>query len=77
MGIHVIFRPEITLLVTENFLYVRCCNDPTCDKTEGLGQKTGRAEARMAAGCYSMSLDKRKRLHYVAAEGLKTKIWNN
>lgn len=47
------------------------------DKTEGLGQKTGRAEARMAAGCYSMSLDKRKRLHYVAAEGLKTKIWNN
>lgn len=30
MGIHVIFRPEITLLVTENFLYVRCCNDPTC-----------------------------------------------
>lgn len=40
------------------------------DKTEGLDQKTGRAEARVPE-YYSLSLGKRKRLHYVVAEGIK------
>lgn len=84
MGIHGIFRPDITSLFTENLLYVRCCNDSTCalerylvTRQRSWIKKTGRAEARRAAGLlYESGQEKKAAL--CGSRGHKNrKIWNN